>query len=82
MADEKSKVLVTIPFHDCDSISSLSDFFDVEVFKEPREMTKQELIEKVKQKHALLIESHDIIDKDVLTSAGKQLKVIATNSAG
>ena len=82
MADEKAKVLVTIPFHDFDSISTLSEMCDVEVFEEPREMTKEELIQGVKDKHALLIESHDIIDKEVLTAAGKQLKVIATNSAG
>ncbi len=76
----KPKVLVTkmLPGR---APELLSDFCNVEINKESRSLSKEELIFKVKDKDGLLSFLSDVINRDVI-DAGKHLKVIANYAVG
>lgn len=59
----------------------LADFCDVEANRESRNLSKSELISRVKDKAALLCFLSDSIDRDVI-DAGQELKVIANYAVG
>ncbi len=62
-------------------IDRIKGRYDIEVNQEPRNLTKQELIENVKGKDGLLCLLTDTIDEDVL-EAGKDLKVVSNYAVG
>ncbi|MFW5945450.1 MAG: 2-hydroxyacid dehydrogenase [Candidatus Natronoplasma sp.] len=62
-------------------IQKLRERHDVEVSKKSRNLTKEELVEGVKGKDALLCLLTDTIDEDII-DAGKDLKVISNYAVG
>ncbi|MBS3781861.1 MAG: D-glycerate dehydrogenase [Candidatus Thermoplasmatota archaeon] len=62
-------------------IEKLKERYDVEVSQKPRNLTKKELIENVKEKDALLCLLTDTIDEDII-DAGKDLKAISNYAVG
>ncbi len=62
-------------------IQKLRERHDVEVSKKSRNLTKEELIEGVKEKDAVLCLLTDTIDEDII-DAGKDLKVISNYAVG
>jgi len=62
-------------------IKKLKERYDVEVSSKPRNLTKEELIESVKGKDALLCLLTDTIDEEIV-NAGKDLKVISNYAVG
>ena len=70
----KPKALVTRGDHDPAAIARLGEFCDLEICKDSRAMTRQELLTAVKGKDALLILPHDKIDEELVQAAGSQLK--------
>ncbi|MCB2293269.1 D-glycerate dehydrogenase [Clostridium algoriphilum] len=73
---DKKKVYITrrIPNG---AIELLQKHFDVEINPRDRALLREELIEKVKGKDAVLCLLTDIIDKDVLEAAGEKCKIFA-----
>ena len=62
-------------------IEKLKERFDVKVSQKPRNLTKEELIENVKGKDALLSLLTDTIDENII-DAGNDLKVISNYAVG
>jgi len=62
-------------------IKMLEEFFDVEINKKGEPLSKKELMEKIKRKHALCCGAEDIIDAEVMDAA-PNLKIIARFGAG
>ncbi len=62
-------------------IKKLKERYDVEISSKPRNLTKEELMEGVKGKDALLSLLTDTIDEDII-DAGKDLKVISNYAVG
>ena len=62
-------------------IEKLKERFDVKVSQKPRNLTKEELIENVKGKDALLSLLTDTIDENII-DAGEDLKVISNYAVG
>jgi lactate dehydrogenase-like 2-hydroxyacid dehydrogenase len=65
-----------------DNIEELRKHFDVEVNQEDRALSKEELKEKLKGKHAVISLLTDTIDSEVLDAAGPQLKIVANYAVG
>lgn len=65
-----------------ETISYLKGYFDVEVNPEDRALTRQELLEKVKGRSAVITLLTDKVDGEVLDAAGPQLKVVANYAVG
>src|SRR5690349_18368124 len=63
------------------SISKLRDYFEVSINPDDRVLEKQELIDNLKNKDALLCLLTDTIDKTVL-DANNKLKVISNYAVG
>ncbi len=62
-------------------IKKLKEEYEIEVSQKPRNLTKEELIEGVKGKDAVLSLLTDTIDEDII-DAGKELKVISNYAVG
>ncbi|OAM96366.1 Lactate dehydrogenase [Pelosinus fermentans] len=65
-----------------DNIEELRKHFAVEVNQEDRALSKEELKEKLKGKHAVISLLTDTIDSEVLDAAGPQLKIVANYAVG
>ncbi len=78
---DKKKVYVTRRIPD-EAIELLEEQFDVEVNPEDRVLLKEELLEKVKGKDAVLCLITDTIDKEVLEAAGENCKIFANYGVG
>lgn len=76
----RQKVLVTsdIPI---EGIELLQSHFDVQVYKSNCGMKKEELIENIKDKQAIICLLSDIIDKEVMDAASN-LKIISNYAVG
>ena len=68
---DKKKVYITRRIPD-EAIELLEEHFDVEVNPQDRILLKEELLEKVKGKDAVLCLITDNIDKEIFEAAGKQ----------
>ncbi|GBN00292.1 Glyoxylate reductase [Araneus ventricosus] len=78
----KKKVFVTRPDFPPSGIKLLEEKFDVQYNPEPRDVSKEYLLQHIKGAEALFCISTDKITKEVLDAAGPQLKVVATISLG
>ncbi|MBU3099926.1 MULTISPECIES: 2-hydroxyacid dehydrogenase [Clostridium] len=78
---DKKRVYVTRRIPD-EAIELLRKHFDVEINPCDRGLLREELIEKVKGKDAVLCLLTDNIDKDVLESAGNKCKIFANYGVG
>lgn len=78
----KPSVLVTR----CDipegALNKLRQAFDVDMYEEPQPMPRAELLARIKGKSGLLCLITDVIDKELLDTAGPSLKVVSTMSVG
>lgn len=77
----KQKVYITRRIPD-EAIGLLERHFDVEVNPEDRVLLREELLEKVKGKDAVLCLITDNIDKDVIEAAGDQCRIFANYGVG
>ena len=78
---DKKRVYVTRRIPD-EAIELLRKYFDVEINPCDRGLLREELIEKVKGKDAVLCLLTDNIDKEVLESAGIKCKIFANYGVG
>ena len=78
---DKKKVYITRRIPD-EAIELLEEHFDVEVNPQDRVLLKEELLEKVKGKDAVLCLITDNIDKEIFEAAGKQCKIFANYGVG
>jgi len=78
---DKKKVYITRRIPD-EAIELLEEHFDVEINPEDRVLLKEELLEKVKGKDAVLCLITDNIDKEVFEAAGTQCKIFANYGVG
>jgi glyoxylate reductase len=76
----KRKVLLTRAFQD-KPIQELESKFNLEIGSYERNLTKDEIIEKIKDKEGIITLLADPIDKEVIDS-GKNLKIIANYAVG
>lgn len=77
---DKKKVYVTriiVP----DAIEKLKQEFEVEVWPEPTPPPKRLVVEKAQECDGMMIESNDVMDSEVFSSAEK-LKVVGTRAIG
>jgi lactate dehydrogenase-like 2-hydroxyacid dehydrogenase len=65
-----------------ENIEQLRQHFDVEVNPDDRALTKNELKEKLKGRHAAISLLTDTIDGEVLDAAGPQLRIVANYAVG
>lgn len=65
-----------------ENIDFLKQYANVEVNPEDRALTKEELIEKVKNRDAVITLVNDIVDSEVLDAAGPQCKIFANYAVG
>ena len=77
----KPKILVTRKLPD-EAMGLLKENFNVECNPHDREFTREELLESVKGKDAILPLLTDRIDVEVMDAAGSQLKIIANYAVG
>ena len=77
----KPKILVTRKLPD-EAMGLLKENFNVECNPHDREFTREELLESVKGKDAILPLLTDRIDVGVMDAAGSQLKIIANYAVG
>lgn len=77
---KKWKVLVTRQIPNA-GIELLEEFCDLDINKEDRPLTKEELMDKVKDKDGVLSLLNDSIDKDVIEAA-KNCKIFANYAVG
>jgi glyoxylate reductase len=77
----KSQVLVTrkLPSR---VIARLEEHFDVDLFTGDASISREELLGRIKGKHALVCLLTDTIDAAVLDAAGPQLKIVANVAVG
>jgi glyoxylate reductase len=82
MVQKKAKILVTrrIPTPGIKMLES--HFSDVEINEEDRPFTREELLEKVKGKDAVLCLLTDKIDEEVMKAAGKKCKIFSNYAVG
>jgi glyoxylate reductase len=78
---DKKKVYITRRIPD-EAIELLEEHFDVEINPEDRVLLREELLEKVKGKDAVLCLITDNIDKEVFEAAGEQCKIFANYGVG
>lgn len=78
---DKKKVYITRRIPD-EAIELLEEHFDVEINPEDRVLLKEELLEKVKGKDAVLCLITDNIDKEVFEAVGAQCKIFANYGVG
>jgi len=78
---DKKKVYITRRIQD-EAIKLLEEHFDVEINPEDRILSKEELLEKVKGRDAVLCLITDNIDKEVFEAAGTQCKIFANYGVG
>ncbi len=76
----KPKILLTRAFQD-NPITYLNKNFELEIGSYERNLTKTEIIERIKDKDGIITLLADPIDKDVIDS-GKNLKIIANYAVG
>lgn len=76
----KKKVYITRKIPQC-GIDLLKNHFDVQINEEERTLTKEELVEKIKNADAVLTQLTDVIDKDVVNELEK-VKIIANYAVG
>lgn len=77
---KKWKVLITRQIPNA-GIEFLEEFCDLDINKKDRPLTKEELIERVKDKDGVLSLLNDSIDKDVIQAA-KKCKIFANYAVG
>lgn len=77
---KKWKVLITRQIPNA-GIEFLEEFCDLDINKKDRPLTKEELIERVKDKDGVLSLLNDSIDKDVIEAA-KKCKIFANYAVG
>ncbi len=65
-----------------ETIDYLKQYFDVEVNPDDRALTRQELLEKVKGRAAVITLLTDKIDGEVMDAAGPQCKIFANYAVG
>jgi len=65
-----------------EAINLLQEHFHVEINPQDRVLTKEEMLQNVKNKDAVLCVINDIIDKDVLEAAGVKCKIFANYGVG
>ncbi len=78
---DKKKVYITRRIPD-EAIELLEKHFDVEVNPQDRALSREELLEKVKNVEAVLCVITDNIDKEVFEAAGVKCKIFANYGAG
>ena len=78
---DKKRVYVTRRIPD-EAIELLKKYFDVEINPFDRGLLREELVEQVKGKDAVLCLLTDNIDKEVLESAGDKCKIFANYGVG
>ncbi|CAL1284338.1 unnamed protein product [Larinioides sclopetarius] len=78
----KPKVLVTRPSVPVEGIDLLKEKCEVEIYDQEKPIERDALLKMIKGKDALLCLLTDPIDKEVIETAGPQLKAIATMSVG
>jgi glyoxylate reductase len=78
---DKKKVYITRTIPD-EAIELLEEHFDVEVNPQDRILLKEELLEKVKGKDAVLCLITDNIDREILEAVGQQCKIFANYGVG
>ncbi|XP_069699628.1 glyoxylate reductase/hydroxypyruvate reductase isoform X2 [Periplaneta americana] len=78
----KAKIFVTRPDVPEGGINLLKERYDVTAWTEERPIPRDVLLRQIKGKNALFCMLTDKIDKEVLDTAGKDLRVIATMSVG
>ncbi|GBM78798.1 Glyoxylate reductase/hydroxypyruvate reductase [Araneus ventricosus] len=78
----KPKVLVTRPDVPVQGIDLLKEKCEVEIYDQDKPIERDALLKMIKGKDALLCLLTDPIDKEVIETAGPQLKAIATMSVG
>ncbi|SHH45435.1 2-hydroxyacid dehydrogenase [Thermosipho atlanticus] len=74
------KVFVTYKIPD-EGLKILSQKFELEVHEEERFLTKEEMLEKIKDVDAVITQLRDPVDKEFIDS-GKRLKIIANYAVG
>lgn len=77
---DKKKVYVTSEIPE-EGIELLEKYFEVEVNREDRNLSKDELISKIKDKDGVLCRLADIIDKEVINNASR-VKIFANYAVG
>lgn len=77
---DKMKVYITREIPE-EGIELLQKYFDVEINKEDRTLSKLELIDKIKDKDGVLCMLVDVIDKEVMDNAGN-VKIFANYAVG
>lgn len=83
MATHKPKVFVSRSDFPEIGISLLKERCDIDLWpSEKGEISREDFLQRIAGKDALLICSHDKINEEVITAAGKNLKVISTISVG
>ncbi|RKD29140.1 2-hydroxyacid dehydrogenase [Thermohalobacter berrensis] len=78
---EKKKVYITRKIPNI-GIELLKKHFHVEINPEDRPLTKEEIMEKVVDKDAVLTQLTDVIDDEVLEKAQKKTKIFANYAVG
>lgn len=78
---DKKKIYVTRKIPD-EAIELLEEHFDVEINLQDRVLLREDLLEKVKGKDAVLCVITDNIDKEVFEAAGHQCKIFANYGVG
>ncbi|XP_055937461.1 glyoxylate reductase/hydroxypyruvate reductase-like [Argiope bruennichi] len=78
----KPKVLVTRPDVPVEGVNLLKEKCEVEIYDQEKPIERDALLKMIKGKDALLCLLTDPIDKEVIETAGPQLKAIATMSVG
>ncbi|MCJ7688343.1 MAG: D-glycerate dehydrogenase, partial [Clostridiaceae bacterium] len=78
---DKKKVYITRRIPD-EAIELLEEHFDVEINPQDRALSREELLEKVKNTDAVLCVITDIIDKEVFEAAGIKCKIFANYGVG
>lgn len=78
---DKKKVYITRRITD-EAIELLEEHFNVEVNPQDRVLLKEELLEKVRGKDAVLCLITDNIDKEIFEAAGEQCKIFANYGVG
>ncbi|XP_054267590.1 glyoxylate reductase/hydroxypyruvate reductase [Macrosteles quadrilineatus] len=81
--ETKPKIFVTRTDYPKNGIDLLLKKYDVEIYpKEKTIISKEELILGIKGKSGIFCSLNDKIDKEVLSAAGPQLRVVSTMSVG